>query len=425
MEQIEKDIIINYGIKNICHIGAHIGNEASSYDFLGVDKVVWVEGNYRLLNRLIENTSKFKFESVYVPLVLSDSDDQLVVFNITNNEESSSFMDIGKRHTESYPEIYVTDKIFSITKRFDEYVKKQNDFFWNEIDMLVLDCQGADLKVLKGMGDLLKNPNLRAIKVEVNFGEMYIGNPTEQEISDYLKEFGFYKEYWFLVNDGSWGDNYYIKSNRHMVYSQNEEQEIIEKYFENYDPSELRFLDIGANDGISFSNTYSLYLNGWSGVCLEPSIKAFDKLKSNYVNNTNVILCNYGISNVTDKLTFYESGNWIDGESPVSILSTLNLEECNRFYGMNWAETLCDFYTFKDFIERENLEDCEFDFINIDCEGSDFIVLEQIDLKKVNAKLICIEFIDEERELKISLYLKEMGFMLLYKTRDNLIFSKN
>jgi FkbM family methyltransferase len=425
MEEIEKSAIIQYDIKNICHIGAHIGNEASSYDALGIEKVVWVEGNYRLLNRLIKNTSQFNFENIYVPLVLSDSDDQLVVFNITNNEESSSFMDIGNKHIEHYPEVYVTDKMFSIAKRFEDYVKKQNDFYWNEIDMLVLDCQGADLKVLNGMGNLLRNSNLKVIKIEVNFGEMYVGNPTEQEISDYLKEFGFYKGYWFVVDGGSWGDNYYVKSIEKAIYSQNEEQEIIEKYFENKDTSKLRFLDIGANDGVSLSNTYSLSINDWSGICLEPSVKAFDKLKYNYAGNDKVMLCNYGISDVTGKLKFYESGDWVDNEAPVSILSTLKTEERDRFSGMNWTETFSDFYSFNDFIEKENLGEHTFDFINIDCEGYDFIVLKQIDLIRFNAKLICIESTSEEREFEISSHLQSIGFKLLRKTIDNLIFCKN
>ena len=252
-----------------------------------------------------------------------------------------------------------------------------------------------------------------------------MGNPTEQEISDYLKEFGFHKEYWFVVNGGSWGDNYYIKSTEKIIYSQNEEQEIIEKYFENQDSSKLRFLDIGANDGISFSNTYSLSLNGWSGVCLEPSVKAFNKLKDNYINNEKILLCNYGISDITGKLKFYESGDWVNSEAPASILSTLISDERNRFTGMNWTEVFCDFYTFSDFIKKENLEEYNFDFINIDCEGYDFIVLKQIDLIKFNVKLICIEFIDENTELQIISYLKDMNFKLLHKTIDNLIFCKN
>lgn len=35
-------------------------------------------------------------------------------------------------------------------------------------------------------------------------------------------------------------------------------------------PANGRFLDIGAHDGVTFSSTRALLLNGWSGVYVEP-----------------------------------------------------------------------------------------------------------------------------------------------------------
>lgn len=55
-------------------------------------------------------------------------------------------------------------------------------------------------------------------------------------------------------------------------YSQNGEQEAILKIF---GESEGRFLDIGAYDGKTFSNTLALIERGWSGVLIEPSPNAF------------------------------------------------------------------------------------------------------------------------------------------------------
>lgn len=43
-----------------------------------------------------------------------------------------------------------------------------------------------------------------------------------------------------------------------------------------------RFLDIGAGDGETFSNTRALALRGWGGVCVEPAAWAFDKLVTLY-----------------------------------------------------------------------------------------------------------------------------------------------
>src|SRR5688572_349204 len=42
------------------------------------------------------------------------------------------------------------------------------------------------------------------------------------------------------------------------------------------------FIEIGANDGITFSNAYFLEKNrGWKGICVEPHPTAFEKLKKN------------------------------------------------------------------------------------------------------------------------------------------------
>ena len=84
-------------------------------------------------------------------------------------------------------------------------------FFWEDVEMLVVDCQGSDLDVLRGFGGLLNSKNLKLIKTEVNFEEMYVGSPTENEIKEYLSNFSFYKKYWFLADNGSWGDNFWMR----------------------------------------------------------------------------------------------------------------------------------------------------------------------------------------------------------------------
>jgi hypothetical protein len=55
------------------------------------------------------------------------------------------------------------------------------------------------------------------------------------------------------------------------MFSQNNEEQVILNYFRDQAPASLHFLDIGANDGLNFSNIRQLALNGWNGACLEPS----------------------------------------------------------------------------------------------------------------------------------------------------------
>ena len=55
-------------------------------------------------------------------------------------------------------------------------------------------------------------------------------------------------------------------------YSQNGEQKIILEYFQ--DKYKGKVLDIGANDGITLSNSRALIEKGWDGVLIEPAPSA-------------------------------------------------------------------------------------------------------------------------------------------------------
>jgi hypothetical protein len=50
-----------------------------------------------------------------------------------------------------------------------------------------------------------------------------------------------------------------------VSYSQNKEEEVILNYFNGHVGT---FVDLGANDGITFSNTRALAERGWKGVLI-------------------------------------------------------------------------------------------------------------------------------------------------------------
>jgi FkbM family methyltransferase len=206
-------------------------------------------------------------------------------------------------------------------------------------------------------------------------------------------------------------------------YSQHGEQKIILDYFKDIDVNNLRFLDIGANDGVSFSNTYALALSGWSGALIEPSKMAFDKLEENYKENKSVNLYNVGISNKTEKMKFYESRNWVNADAPVSVLSSLDESHKDKFIGMNWEETQCDFVTWIDFKNKYGINSEAFDFISIDCEGHDLIVLDQIKEILDRTKIVCVES-SNSQDSNLNNILKSNGFELMNETQDNSIYRK-
>lgn len=75
-----------------------------------------------------------------------------------------------------------------------------------------------------------------------------------------------------------------------MPHSQHGEEAVILEYFRGRAPG--RFLDIGAADGKTFSNTYGLYEAGWKGTVVEPSSNWFTALMNLYGTDPEMVLVN-------------------------------------------------------------------------------------------------------------------------------------
>ena len=61
-----------------------------------------------------------------------------------------------------------------------------------------------------------------------------------------------------------------------MTFAQNHEDDILARFFANQRAG--IFLDIGAHDGVTYSNTYLFERRGWKGICVEPNPQTFQKL---------------------------------------------------------------------------------------------------------------------------------------------------
>lgn len=195
----------------VLHIGAHLGEEGPDYVAAGVRKVWWIEGNRTLMRELFDRTVALPISQKYFCQVLGDTDGEQVQFNITNNGQSSSILQLGT-HLQHYPQINVVETRPVTTVRFDSLYKSEMRFLpLEEVDFVNLDIQGAELKALKGFGSLLTRfENIKAIYSEVNFEEVYVGAPHVSEIDEYLRQFGFGR---LLTKETpyGWGDALYLR----------------------------------------------------------------------------------------------------------------------------------------------------------------------------------------------------------------------
>lgn len=208
-----KQCVKIYGkpFNSVLHIGAHLGEEGKSYTDEGVKQIYWIEGNKHLLKDLFEATRLLPAKQQYFSEVLSDVDGEKVTFRVTNNGQSSSILPLGTHETH-YPNIKVVETREVTTARFDSFYRRNMvKIELEKVDFLNLDVQGAELKVLKGFGDLFSSyPNIKGIYTEVNFEEVYIGAPNVSELDDYLAPFGF-QRYMTSSTPYGWGDSFYIR----------------------------------------------------------------------------------------------------------------------------------------------------------------------------------------------------------------------
>lgn len=199
-----------------------------------------------------------------------------------------------------------------------------------------------------------------------------------------------------------------------IKYSQNDEQQHIVNYFKGV-PGHL--LDIGANDGQTFSNSRYLleYLN-WSGLLIEPSPTAFKKLNSLYKDNDLVECLNVAIANEKGRIDFYDMGEHV-GNGDSSLLATAVPSELARWGNVQFNKVKVKAVTYADIIDT-------YDFITIDCEGLDLDVLKQIDLKHTN--LVCIEH-NSVREIRNGIidYCAAAGLRTkVYECMENIILGR-
>jgi hypothetical protein len=82
-------------------------------------------------------------------------------------------------------------------------------------------------------------------------------------------------------------------------YTQQLEQDVILNYFESKEHGIL--LDIGANDGETFSNSRALILNGWTGALVEPDPQPLYKLEKLYYHNPSIQIIDNAIDNYNEK----------------------------------------------------------------------------------------------------------------------------
>jgi len=175
--------------------------------------------------------------------------------------------------------------------------------------------------------------------------------------------------------------------NREQIpcFSQFGEDRIIENLINTRDGG--NYVEIGSNHPINFSNTWSLYLKGWKGVCIDANSDLIELHKSIRLEDIAVPAV---ISDQIGEVEFYSSkvSHLISGVGSLESKHwPRNKENCNVV--ARQAVRLADLLSDLNFPS-------DFELLCIDVEGHELEVLRTVDFLKYRPKVVLVEIHDFE-----------------------------
>jgi FkbM family methyltransferase len=188
----------------VVHVGAHFGQEATRYQNMMARRVIWVEASPTTFKVLTTNISKAqsqnrgflagllsaeKTEHVCINALIGDNDARQQDFHIFENDGASNSIFRLDRSNKEYDAVRETGEVLSLPVKTLDRALAEAGVDPAEVDVLVLDTQGAELVCLKGATKLLSSA--RYIETEISTEKVYEGGVLLNELEEWLQERGF------------------------------------------------------------------------------------------------------------------------------------------------------------------------------------------------------------------------------------------
>jgi FkbM family methyltransferase len=174
-----------------------------------------------------------------------------------------------------------------------------------------------------------------------------------------------------------------------MYYSQFQQDQILNNVFFKNNKNGV-FVDVGAHDGVSISNSlfFEKELN-WTGICVEPIPKVFEKLK----NNRKCICLETAVGNETGTVSFTLNTGYTEMLSGITKLyDPLHVQRINReisqFSG-GTTQIQVSIRKLSDVFEEHNIK--VIDYLSIDTEGAELEIIKGINFNNVHINVIGYE----------------------------------
>ena len=174
------------------------------------------------------------------------------------------------------------------------------------------------------------------------------------------------------------------------------------------------YVDVGANDPISKSNTYYFYKKGWRGINIEPDLACYNKLMKVRTEDINL---NIGIGEVGGRVDYYSLFP--------SSLNTFSKKDADRSVSEGYElleVSKMDIRRLDEVLDEYLPANTKIDFISIDTEGYDLNVLKSMNIERFKPKFICFECAGNVFLEDIDILLKENNYLKIFSNGSNTIY---
>lgn len=178
-------------------------------------------------------------------------------------------------------------------------------------------------------------------------------------------------------------------------YSQAGETLVIRQLLQKLNNDDGFFVEVGANDGKTVSNTFGLVKNGWSGLSVEANPNVFVRLEKNLKKFPKVKAVCLAVAPERGVVKLFFGKN-----DPQGLLSTISTES-SEWFEKHRSESYVEVpgVPMTELLD-EQAAPLTLDLLVIDAEGMDYEILLTLDFNKYQPKLIVTEDYELKNEAK-------------------------
>jgi len=184
------------------------------------------------------------------------------------------------------------------------------------------------------------------------------------------------------------------------------------------------YVDVGAFDGVLFSNTLSFEEQGWSGICVEPLATFYNLCRQARPNSTCLNLACVADKNVQTVRLYTERLGLFSGTQGHRVADVQSAYQVQGLSFTGFDQTVVPALTLDAILYEYAVPGQEIDFVSIDVEGTELDVLRGFDLARFCPRVVVVEANSDRAEGRITAHMSGFGFLRAGRLGVNTFYAR-